>query len=396
VKSLVYLFKRTIKRRNFITRVLSIGLYIINIPQKIKYPSRIKNIIVIHNNYLGDTVFFSPVYRNLRLFFPEARIVSLCESGYSRLLSADENIDEVITYPDFFKKEPSSRMAAFREKLNFLIELRKERFQVIIDLYGSGFAIALGFFHLFKAYRIEIFLPALLDTIKSYILILKGYTAREYKRPHAVLWNLQRLESLGIEITTNDVSLPVKSEWIESLHKKYPEIGALAGEYFIICPGATWLERQWSVDKFAAVAENLSKATGLCPIICGGKSEYELCQRVSQSISVKSISLAGAISMVEFVALVSGARLLVGNDSGPVHVATGVKTPVVAIMGTANIEMYKPWGKDVRICYREVTCGPCYAGKCYMPENICVQPVTVDEVLTAALDLLKIPKSVGQ
>jgi len=68
-----------------------------------------------------------------------------------------------------------------------------------------------------------------------------------------------------------------------------------------------------------------------------------------------------------------------------------LKIPVVVIMGTADVEVFKPWGKNVRICYREVLCGPCYSGRCYMPQNICLQPVTVEEVVDAAVGLLDEP-----
>jgi len=377
------LFKRRIKRRNFLTRLFSIGLYLLNFPRHIRKPESTRRILVFHNNYLGDTVFLSAVYKNLRLNYPNASITSACSETIRPILEADDNIDEVLIHPP-----GTSDCRTLGSCLRILFRWRKRGYDLIAEFHSDSFTLWLAFLYLFRARRIEIYLPALKDTIRTYRVVSKGGIARDYHPDHAVLWNLRRLESLGATISRTEVSLPVEDRWQESLREKIPELAGESRSYFVICPGASWSERQWASAKFAATADAVAEKYNLTPVIAGGSHEQELCRELQSAMSSEAVNLAGRLELTEFIALIAGARLLIGNDSGPVHAATGVGTPVVAVEGTANVHMYRPWGENVRVCLREVACGPCYAGECYMPENICLQPVTVEEVVAAAGALL--------
>lgn len=127
-----------------------------------------------------------------------------------------------------------------------------------------------------------------------------------------------------------------------------PEYLKLKGDYFIVFPGASWSGKQWPVTLFASCLNTLSKQYGWHAVLCGVTPEYQICQSVIDHSSVpKASNLAGKTSLMEFVEIVRGAQLLIGNDTSAVHIASAVNTPSVCILGGGHFGRFMPYTESM-------------------------------------------------
>jgi len=210
---------------------------------------------------------------------------------------------------------------------------------------------------------------------------------------HEVFRNQQVLKKAGITANEARLYFPLEREDYEEVERFMQRHGLDC--FSVLQPGAYWEIRRWAPEKFARLADEIVDRYNLQVVLCGNGGEEGLLRRVGNLMRGKAVVQAGELSLTGFAALVEKAQLFVGNDSGPTHVAAALGVPTVALMGTADIERYRPYGPNSEICYRPVRCGPCYAGDCYMPENICLQPVEVDQVLEKVDKLLKDRRGIG-
>ncbi len=336
-------------------------------------------VLLIRTDFLGDIVMNTSLVAAIRKTFANAKITAVASRGCAEIMRNDPNIDDVIAI------DINDRFAGRKD---LVLELLKVRFDLILDLTPRWWSVILGFLKSPTARRYDRDAFALVDKVKRNYLILKGHYEREFKREHDVIRALKVIEDFYDISNVPDIYFPLPNDADEIFSRFAGKYELSSKGYFVVCPGSQWEVRRWAVNKFAEAAMKIADKYQLEIVATGVPSELEICNQFQKLTHGKSKNLAGRLSLEEFVILVYNSRLLMGNDSGPAHVAAGLKTPVVAVMGTADVDVFKPWGTDVRICYREVLCGPCYSGSCYMPKNICLQPVTVDEVIAAADELL--------
>lgn len=361
--------------------------------RKIGDKERIKKILIVKTDYLGDLAVATGVFSSLRESFPEAETTLLTNSQMASVFSGDQNLNRVIVYdPKFFCKR-AGKSYSLVKNLPLLWELRREGFDLIVDLSSDTLTILLALLYVFRAYRVERDTLRTQDTLKKYRTLLGGGVRRDVEMGHEVFRNQQVLKKAGITANEARLYFPLEREDYEEV-ERFMQRHGLDG-FSVLQPGAYWEIRRWAPEKFARLADEIIDRYNLQVVLCGNRAEKGLLRRVGNLMRGKAVVQAGELSLTGFAALVEKAQLFVGNDSGPTHVAAALGVPTVALMGTADIERYRPYGPNSEICYRPVRCGPCYAGDCYMPENICLQPVEVDEVLEKVDKLLKAQTGIG-
>jgi len=116
-----------------------------------------------------------------------------------------------------------------------------------------------------------------------------------------------------------------------------------AGPYYIIFPGAGWINRQWPIEKFAALATLIYEATGWPGIICGGPGEEWLARQLQEKTEAPLENRVGQTSLVELAAVIASARFLVGNETSAVHLAAAVSTLAVCILGGGHFGRFLPY-----------------------------------------------------
>jgi ADP-heptose:LPS heptosyltransferase len=216
-------------------------------------------------------------------------------------------------------------------------------------------------------------------TLPSRVLV---YHKTRSRTVHAVVNHLEAIAPLGI--ITSDLHLDLVPG---------PEAEAFAGDFFrdgdmegalviALNPGASNRIKCWSTARFAELGDRLIEELGARVVVIGGGDERDLADAILAGMRHQARDLVGKVSLLQLGALLKRCTLLVSGDTGPLHLATAVGTPVVALFGAIDPRRTGPVGEGHRvISHPEIPCVPCVAGKCTNPVYLeCMEKITADEV----------------
>jgi ADP-heptose:LPS heptosyltransferase len=148
--------------------------------------------------------------------------------------------------------------------------------------------------------------------------------------------------------------------------------------YAVIHPAALMETKRWSAQGFAQIAERL-RDRQLTVVLTCGPGEERIVSEVAKEVPATTIMLG--LTIPELAELIRGARLYVGNDSGPMHLAAAVGTPTVAIWGSSDSRRWRPWGVEHRVVQNPFECNPCPGYRCLVADSPkCIESVTVAQV----------------
>ena len=154
-----------------------------------------------------------------------------------------------------------------------------------------------------------------------------------------------------------------------------------------LAPGAArWDTKKWPIESYAELAGMLIPSYRVC--IVGGDQEVSLGQKLAASCRDDVVNLCGESSLDEVVDVIAAAECVVANDSGLMHVAAAVQTPVVGIYGPTNPEAYPPLSDFREICWTRALCSPCYQNRCPYGHHACMKDITPQQVYGQILELV--------
>jgi ADP-heptose:LPS heptosyltransferase len=157
--------------------------------------------------------------------------------------------------------------------------------------------------------------------------------------------------------------------------------------YVVVHPGALMDTKRWAAERFALTARALKEKDSSIVLTCG-PGEEAIVAEVAQRLPYATILLG--LTIPELAELIRGARLYIGNDSGPMHLAAAVGTPTLAIWGSSDSRRWRPWHVKHRVVQNPFECNPCPGYRCLVAETpLCIESVTVEQAVEAAKDLLK-------
>ena len=324
---------------------------------------------------VGDVILTTPVLENLRAAFPRARIDYLTEPPSAPLLQAHPALNEVLVL-DHKKWGTLPPVAQARAYGNFVRTLRARHYDWVIDLFGNPRTAVL----------------ALLSGARRRI----GFDFRGRKlayhlrvqprgdRLHAVEFNLDVLRALAVPIRTTALTLPVGHGeaafavqfWREQHLHSYAAV--IAFNAF-----GGWYTKRWALTAFAELGDLLQKECGAKIILLWGPGEWEEVQALAGMMKGAPV-LAPATTLPQLTALLARADLLVANDSGPMHLAAAVATPVVAIFGPTRPDLQGPWGTGHQIVSLSgLSCLGCNGLTCKIETHDCMLKLSVGQVFAA-------------
>ena len=333
-----------------------------------------ENILVRGVNWIGDAVMTMPALRALRRAFPEAKISLLVKPSVAPLFEGSRAIDDIILYEERF------RGIAGRLELSGM--LRSKRFSKAILLQNAFDAALLAF------------LAGVPERIgyrrdgRGLLLTKPVAFNGDDRRIHHIQYYLNLLEAAGI--ATGDPQaqpwIPLSSEERMSARSKLKELKRpLLG----INPGAAYgSAKRWPPERFAEVADRFAADTGGSVVIFGGKGEAGLAQEIERATQAPALLLAGKTSLRGLIALISECDILVSNDSGPMHIAYAVGTPLVAIFGSTDPGLTGPVGEASVVVKSDVPCSPCFERTCKDKGLKCMLEITADDVYSGVKKLL--------
>ncbi|MFA6540309.1 MAG: glycosyltransferase family 9 protein, partial [Bacteroidota bacterium] len=225
----------------------------------------------------------------------------------------------------------------------------------------------------------------------SFFFNRKIYEHRKDGRKHEVEYNLNLLSTIGVEIPlhpTFDFEVPEQIR--ESIDSFLSTVGLDGEDFVVLHPGSGGSARDWPLENFARLGDELTARYGLKAVITGGTNEIALVDSIVKKMSSAPVNLAGKFSLEELGALYTKASVFVSNSTGPLHIAALVGTPVVAFY--PPIVQCSPvrWGpyteKKIVFTADNKTCKLCHGSPCR--SNVCMQQITVEEVVLAVHTLI--------
>jgi len=206
---------------------------------------------------------------------------------------------------------------------------------------------------------------------------------------HRIDRDLEALKPLGIQAVSKDPQLWLTPEEENSADQLLDQLGVQRSQSTVILqPGARYWFKAWPPERFAELADRLTSQYGCQVLIGGSDQDDDLAQQIRQMAKSRSIIMAGRPTIKQFAAIAKKSALFVGSDSGAMHVATAVGTPVVALFGPSNPAEWGPRGGAAEVIYKGLDCRTCFHPTCLRGEQNCMQLITIDEVIMAAARLL--------
>jgi lipopolysaccharide heptosyltransferase III len=294
-------------------------------------PEKIKSILIIRFQRLGDLMLAMTLVQNLRVAFPAARITLLCQQDYSEFLRRQPGVDEVIAIPK--KAGLGAQLSGWAAALRSLIAMS---FDLVIDLSDNRRSSQLT--RLTNApLRVGFWPPARASARRS-ILETGAYNifaplpSNEHESQHFVHHYLSPLRALGLPVRCSRPVLASTSADRAVIERILGQRDIARGPHAVIHPGARTTNRRWPAKNYPPVIEHLSKR-GISVVLIGGDEERPLTKEIAAVSSVPFTDLVGRLSLGELAALLEGCCLYIGNNTGPIHIAAGVGARIVAIYG---------------------------------------------------------------
>lgn len=330
---------------------------------------KIGRILVRGVNWVGDTILTYPSIRGLRDLFPHARISVLAAAHLVELWKAVPHVDEIIPF-----RNGRGGGSAW-EDLRLRRTLKKGRFDLAVIFprsFRSAWPVFLAGIPIRIGYQ---------DEGRSLLLTHKIPRGEEVLRLHRVHYYLKLLEPLGHLGLVPSLRLVPREEDRDWAEKRLGGLGLLDGRPLVgINPGAAYgLAKCWHPDRFAEVGRRLSEKRKAAALIFGRREEQDIANEILKSLGSGGVNFAGETHLLQLASLLERCHLLVTNDTGTMHVASAVGTPVVAIFGSTDPVTTGPWGDGHVVLRREVPCSPCLKRVC-PTDHRCMKLVTVDEV----------------
>ena len=342
-------------------------------------------ILIIKLSAIGDVVQSLCVLHALKTRFPQAQIDWLAGEAETTLLSRHPMLNRVITYPrrrlGALCARPSKWGVLAGEATDFIKKLRKDRYDIVIDLQGLLKSGVLTWFS--RGSRKIGFASGREGSSMFLNEKLPPYDPDE----HAVLRYMRIAHYLGAE-KTGEITFPLglgqKEERAAGDLLKQENI--VPGNMIGLVPGTRWPTKHWTAQGFSELAHDITRDTGMEVAILGGMGDKKLADKIIRGSNVKVHDFTGKTDLKTLGALFRMTAAVVTTDTGPMHLAAAAGTPVVALFGPTSPRRTGPFTKSSRVITAGVDCSPCFRRSCSSTE--CMTRITPAQVMAGLKELL--------
>ncbi|WP_025599974.1 lipopolysaccharide heptosyltransferase II [Burkholderia sp. WSM2230] len=362
-------------------------------PQLAHWGEDIKRILCVRLDNLGDVLMTTPALHALRESGPGRHITLLGSRSGAALAPYLDDVDDVIEYEAPWVANPSASSRSLADDQRMQERLRRGGFDaaVIFTVYSQSPLPAAMLCYLAG-------IPRRLAHCREnpYALLTDWLREPEpqQRTRHEVERQLDLVRQVGAHAPDTHMRFAVHESDRRTLARQLAARGmhldANGSAPIVLHPGATAASRRYPPERFGQVATRLAQETGAPILITGSASERVLVEAVISAaaprVRTQLHDMSGALALGELAALVESASVLVSNNSGPVHLASALGTPVVDLYALTNPQ-HTPWQTPHRVLFRDVECRWCYRSVCPQHHHACLLGVTPGEVVTAALEL---------
>ena len=316
-----------------------------------------KKILVFSFSFIGDAALSTSVIQPLRRHFPDAHITFLVGPRAFDLFATEPNIDATFVYDN------RGEHAGWQGRLRLIKTLRHDKFDLVVNLRDSLTARCIGAEHW-------------------------GMVRGDSNR-HAVTRYLEVLQKHDVDTTEAHPHLQLTEDEQTTAHRFLTEAGRTSEQLLIgIHPGGNWEYKLWDAKNYAQLGNILCQEQKTSILLFAGPNERELQAQVAKMMDVPPI-LVQTENLRHLAALISTCDVYIGNDTGPMHIAAAVDTPIVALFGSTNYIRSGPYGGKHTVLQSGINlgCNPCHPGRhpggCGAGSCEVIAGITVEQVLDA-------------
>lgn len=338
-----------------------------------------KHIIVRMPNWLGDLVMATPILTDLRHHWPEAKITAMCQGALGAVIQEDPHIDHLLNF-----KRPKGWFSC-QVNQEIVRPLKKGEFDLGI-LMTNSLSSAYWFWRGHIQNRVGYATHG-----RSLLLNYPIPFPTQRKSQHLVITYKMLVEPLGIPISQTAPRLYVTKQEQQVARERLASYGIQSSDLIIgINPGAAYGSAKcWLPERFKQLSYRLLDYSRLKIIFFGDKAGAPLVQDICAGLpSDRVIDLAAKTTLRELLACIQTCHLFLTNDSGPMHVASALGIPLIALFGSTSNVATGPY-QGGKVIHKHVPCSPCYRRECPIDFR-CMTRIGVQEVYDEIQNFLKI------
>lgn len=304
----------------------------------------VQRILVIKLRHHGDMLLITPVINTLKANYPDAEVDVLLYQETAPMLSRHPGISHIFAMDRAWRKEGTCKRIGHEWRL--LKSLRRRRYDLVVNLADQWYSAIVT---RFTGARIRIGLDL---RKRQSIFWKKCYTlladTSQELTMHTVEQNLNGLTPLNLPVTDNHVTMACSEEDRQKTEQLLQR-KQVTGDYIVVQPTSRWFYKCWDDDKMSEVIRTLAD-DGHQIVLSSGPDPREKAMIESilapcqQAVADgKIVSVAGELTLPQLAALIDRAKLFIGVDSVPMHMAAALQTPMVALFGPTKLVFWSPW-----------------------------------------------------
>lgn len=338
-----------------------------------------QKILIIKPSSIGDIVHTLPFLGTINRLYPGAEFYWLVNRGFEKILEGNPYLDGIISFDRaLWRDNPIKGIQSF---IRMVRTIRSIGFNIVFDLQGL---FRSGMISLLSGSKERIGLRYSRELSSIFYTKRLGYPENNN---HAVSRNLSLIKDLGGSV--EEIEFP-----IIVTEKEKNRMRLLLGfnkedTYIAFNPFGGWQTKRWGFDRYIKLG-NLLHREGYKVVLLGGPKDKEEAEMIASRMEKEPIITAGKTDLKELAALLKYVDLLVTNDTGPMHLAAAVGTPIIAIFGPTDTRRTGPYGEGHTVITGDVDCRPCFKKRC--EEMRCMDSIDVGEVLMSAKRIINLYK----
>ena len=314
------------------------------------------NILIIKLSAIGDVIHALPVSYAIKETYPEARLTWAVEPPARELLVDNPYIDDILV---FEKKKFKTSLRGFWENFGPLRQkLKGGHFDISLDLQGLGKSAALAYFSgASRRYGTA-------DMREGSGWISKSVHGPN-ARGHIVERYLDVARAIGCRVERVMFPVAIAAADQETARQRLVQAGVPEGRaYAVLAMGANWPNKRWPVRDYAALADWLFERRVIPVFVGGGLLDEHLIDDIIRLALVPPMNLVGQTTLKQLAAVIAGASIVIGGDTGPVHLAAGLGVPTVMLMGPTDANRNGPYGQIENAIEVNRPCRYCWKRAC--------------------------------
>ncbi len=330
----------------------------------------LKNVLIVKLSAIGDVIHALPVSYAIKETFPAAKVTWVVEPPAFDLLKMNPCVDKIIL---FQKKEFKTFSGFVKKFFPFKQEIQSENYDAVLDLQGLFKSAAIAFF---AKSNIKL---GICNMREGSDKVSKPVVGENFQG-HIVQRYLDTARAIGCKVT--EIKFPLQVPEVEQ--KKAAAILQHAGfregnEYAVLAVGANWANKRWTVENFSALSDWLYDQKIIPVMIGGGDVDFGRAGEIESLTEIPPLNLVGKTNLMQLTSIIQNAKFVVGGDTGPVHLAAGLKVKTIMLMGPTDANRNGPFGQIENAIEVDRDCKGCWKRTCPKNED-CLEKISLDQV----------------